>query len=188
KRISNDPEQLLGILNYGHGLVLINRDTYFQSALIIPKGSFPQMQQQGLEAFRSTIRRMAPYLGDRVEELQEWEQIKLLTVQINRLRQWYGPGLLCIGDAAHAMSPAGGVGINFAIQDAVATANILAQPLREGRVTEDLLAKIQDRREFPVRAVQSVQARIHNASLNFLGPPKKAHAPWQLRVFMSIPG
>ncbi len=187
-RNTDDPYQALGRIDFGKMLILINRSEYFQAGLIIRKGAFDAVKNAGIPAFRDSLLQIAPFLGDRVEEIKDWNQVKLLSVQINRLRQWYKPGLLCIGDAAHAMSPAGGVGINFAIQDAVATANILAQPLREGRVTEDLLAKIQDRREFPVRAVQSVQARIHNASLNFLGPPKKAHAPWQLRVFMSIPG
>src|SRR6202041_2367594 len=102
------------------------------------------MKNDGLAAFRATIRRIAPFLGNRVGEIESWDQIKLLTVQINRLRRWYLPGLLCIGDAAHAMSPAGGVGINLAIQDAVATANILAGPLLEGRVTEALLARVQE--------------------------------------------
>ena len=120
-RVGNDPEQLFGNLNYGKALILINRDKYFQAGLIVPKGSFPELQQQGLESFRSVVRRIAPFLGDRVEELKDWDQIKLLSVQINRLRQWHRPGLLCIGDAAHAMSPAGGVGINLAIQDAVAS-------------------------------------------------------------------
>jgi len=114
--------------------------------------------------------------------------VKLLSVQINRLKQWHKPGLLCIGDAAHAMSPAGGVGINLAIQDAVAAANMLPSALRVGSETGPLLAAIQQRREFPVRVIQTIQARIHKASLNFLGTPKKAHAPWQMRAFLHFPG
>ena len=135
-------------------LILINRGDYFQAGLLIRKGSFEQVQNDGMDRFRETIRKIAPYLGDRVDELQDWEQIKLLSVQINRLRQWYRRGLLCIGDAAHAMSPAGGVGINLAIQDAVATANLLADPLREGRITEWWLAQVQQRREFPTLVTQ----------------------------------
>src|SRR5215469_3771904 len=118
RRTTNDPEQLLGNFNYGRALVLINRGDYFQTGLLVRKGSFDEMKAQGLESFREIIRRIAPYLGDRVKELKDWDEIKLLSVQINRLRRWHRPGLLCIGDAAHAMSPAGGVGINLAIQDA----------------------------------------------------------------------
>ena len=107
------------------------------------------MKSAGLPAFRDSLRQVAPFLGERVEEIKDWDQVKLLSVQINRLRTWFRIGLLCIGDAAHAMSPAGGVGINLAIQDAVATANILAQALRERCVTDALLAQVQERREFP---------------------------------------
>ncbi len=187
-RTSNDPEQLLGNLNYGKALVLINRDQYFQAGLIVPKGSFEELRNRGLEAFRDLIRGIAPYLGDRVEELRDWEQIKLLSVQINRLQQWYRPGLLCIGDAAHAMSPAGGVGINLAIQDAVATANLLADPLREGRITEWQLSRVQERREFPTRAMQFMQVNAHKAFQNIFRNPGPAKAPWQLKVAVQIPG
>lgn len=187
-RTSDDPEQLLGNLNYGKALILIPRNDYFQAGLIIPKGSFEELQRQGLEPFRSLLRRIAPYLGDRVEELKDWEQIKLLSVQINRLRQWHRPGLLCIGDAAHAMSPAGGVGINLAIQDAVATANLLADPLREGRVTETMLAQIQQRREFPTRATQFLQVNAHKAIQKIFENPGPAKAPWQLKAAVRLPG
>ncbi len=187
-RVGNDPEQLLGNFNYGKALVLIPRNDYFQAALIIPKGSFEELKRQGLEPFRSLLRRIAPYLGDRVEELKDWEQIKLLSVQINRLRQWHRPGLLCIGDAAHAMSPAGGVGINLAIQDAVATANLLADPLREGRVTEAMLAEIQQRREFPTRVTQFLQVNAHKAIKKIFENPGPAKAPWQLKAAVRIPG
>ncbi|MGC2109576.1 MAG: FAD-dependent oxidoreductase [Candidatus Korobacteraceae bacterium] len=187
-RTAGDPEQLLGNLNYGKALVLINRDTYFQAGLIIPKGSFDEMQQQGLPAFQDLLRRIAPYLGDRVKEIEDWDQVKLLSVQINRLRQWHRPGLLCIGDAAHAMSPAGGVGINLAIQDAVATANLLADPLREGRITEELLARLQKRREFPTRVTQFIQVNAHKAFQNIFRNPGPARAPWQLKAAVRIPG
>ena len=187
-RSGNDPEYLFGNINYGSALVLIPRDDYFQTAYIIRKGSFERIQQAGIEPFRDNIRRIAPFLGDRVEELRDWDQVKLLSVQINRLLRWYRPGLLCIGDAAHAMSPMGGVGINLAIQDAVATANLLADPLRERRVTEGMLARIQNRREFPTRATQFLQVNAHKALQTVFNNPGHAVAPWQLRAAVSIPG
>ncbi len=187
-RHTSDPEQLLGNINYGRVLILINRGDYFQAGLVIRKGSLPEVQSQGLDRFRQIIRQIAPYLGDRVDELQDWEQIKLLTVQINRLRQWYRPGLLCIGDAAHAMSPAGGVGINLAIQDAVATANLLADPLREGRITEYWLAQVQLRREFPTFVTQQIQVFAHKGFQKIFENPGLARAPWQLKAAVQIPG
>ena len=187
-RRGSDPEQLLGNFNYGRALVLINRDKYFQAGLLIRKGSFEGMKAAGLEAFRQTLLQIAPYLGDRVEELKDWDQIKLLSVQLNRLRQWYRPGLLCIGDAAHAMSPAGGVGINLAIQDAVATANLLSDALRERRVTEYLLAQVQRRREFPTRVTQRIQATVHKMFDRLFRNPGPAKPPWQLKIAVRIPG
>ena len=187
-RQSNDPHQLLGNINYGSVLILINRGDYFQAGLLIRKSSFEEVQGRGLSTFRQMIRQIAPYLGNRVDELQDWEQVKLLSVQINRLRQWYQPGLLCIGDAAHAMSPAGGVGINLAIQDAVATANLLADPLRERRVTESLLAQVQQRREFPTRITQRLQVLAHSAFQRMFQNPGPAKALWQLKVAVRIPG
>ena len=182
------PEHLLGNINYGRMLVLLPRGDYYQAGLIIPKGSFEQIKQKGLDEFRTTLLRMAPFLGDRVDDLRDWEQIKLLSVQINRLLQWYRPGLLCIGDAAHAMSPAGGVGINLAIQDAVATANILSDALREGRVTEELLAQVQRRREFATKIVQFVQVNMHKGLKTIFDNPGPAKAPWQLKAIVNIPG
>jgi 2-polyprenyl-6-methoxyphenol hydroxylase-like FAD-dependent oxidoreductase len=187
-RHSNDPEQLLGNINYGRALVLINRSDYFQAGLLIRKGSFDEMKKSGLDAFRKTLLQIAPYLGDRVDELKDWDQIKLLSVQLNRLRKWHSPGLLCIGDAAHAMSPAGGVGINLAIQDAVATANLLSDALRERRATEDLLAQVQSRREFPTRVTQRVQAMAHKAFDRLFRNPGPAKPPWQLRLAIHVPG
>ena len=131
---------------------------------------------------------MAPYLGDRVAELKDWEQIKLLSVRINRLRRWHRPGLLCIGDAAHAMSPAGGVGINLAIQDAVAAANLLTNPLRRGLVTEALLARVQRRREFPTRVTQAMQVNAHRGFQYVFDHPGPLRAPWPFKVAVSIPG
>ncbi len=187
-RHPDDPENSLGNVNYGKALVLINRSVYYQAGLIIRKGSFDQLRQNGLEAFRQDIVKIAPFLGDRVSELKDWDQIKLLSVQINRLRQWYRPGLLCIGDAAHAMSPAGGVGINLAVQDAVATANLLAGPLRNETVTGELLARIQQRREFPVRVTQRIQVAAHQAFSSIFNNPGPAKAPWQLKLITRIPG
>jgi 2-polyprenyl-6-methoxyphenol hydroxylase-like FAD-dependent oxidoreductase len=187
-RKSGDPGQVLGNVNYGKMLILINRGDYFQGGLIIRKGSFEDIQRDGLDAFRETIARIAPYLGDRVNELHDWDQIKLLTVQINRLRCWHRPGLLCIGDAAHAMSPAGGVGINLAIQDAVATANLLAEPLRERRVTEALLARVQQRREFPTRVTQMMQVNAHKAFVRVFKNSGPLPVPWQLKVIAHAPG
>jgi 2-polyprenyl-6-methoxyphenol hydroxylase-like FAD-dependent oxidoreductase len=187
-RQENDPEQLFGIVNYGRALVLINRGTYFQAGLIIQKGSFPQLQSGGMDAFRQMIQKMAPYLGERIHELKDWDQIKLLTVQINRLRRWYRPGLLCIGDAAHAMSPAGGIGINLAIQDAVAAANLLAQPLREGCIDDALLGTVQQRREFPTRVTQFLQINAHRALARVFQDPGPVQAPWQFKLALRVPG
>jgi 2-polyprenyl-6-methoxyphenol hydroxylase-like FAD-dependent oxidoreductase len=187
-RAGQDPDQLLGNFNYGRALILINRGDYFQAGLIIRKGGFEEIKDNGLDAFRRTARQTAPVLGDRVDEIVDWDQIKLLSVQLNRLKQWHRPGLLCIGDAAHAMSPAGGIGINLAIQDAVATANLLADALREGRVTEDLLAQVQCRREFPTRVTQAVQANAHKVLEGVFRNPGPAKAPWQLKLAVRIPG
>lgn len=187
-RKAEDPYQALGRIDYGKMLILINRNDYYQAGLIVRKGTFDEVKAAGLPAFRASLAQIAPFLKERTEEIEDWEQVKLLSVQINRLRRWHRPGLLCIGDAAHAMSPAGGVGINLAIQDAVGAANLLAEPLREQRATDELLAKVQQRRELPVRIIQAAQARAHNASLNFLGGSTKVHAPWQLRAFVRIPG
>ena len=170
-RKTGDPEQLLGTINYGKALILINRGDYFQAGLIIRKNSFEEMKRLGLEAFRKSILQIAPFLGDRVEELHDWEQIKLLSVQINRLRQWHRPGLLCIGDAAHAMSPAGGVGINLAIQDAVAAANLLSDPLRQRSGYGKMLAAVQRRREFPTRVTQRMQVTAHQGIRLYFSAP-----------------
>ncbi|WP_263351463.1 FAD-dependent oxidoreductase [Acidicapsa acidisoli] len=187
-RKPGDPAQVLGNVNYGKALILINRSDYFQAGLIIEKGSYEDIKARGLDAFRADIRSIAPYLGDRVNELHDWDQIKILTVQINRLRRWYRPGLLCIGDAAHAMSPAGGVGINLAIQDAVAAANILTRPLLERRVPESTLAKVQKRRELPTRATQAIQLTAHRGLARVFENPGPIHVPWQAKAAARIPG
>lgn len=187
-RRPGDPAQVLGNVNYGKALILINRSDYFQAGLIIAKGSYDGMKARGLDAFRADIRKIAPYLGERVNELHDWEQIKILTVQINRLRRWYRPGLLCIGDAAHAMSPAGGVGINLAIQDAVATANLLARQLLSGRASETALAAVQKRRELPTRVTQTIQLAAHRGLARAFENPGPIQAPWQIKAIVAIPG
>jgi 2-polyprenyl-6-methoxyphenol hydroxylase-like FAD-dependent oxidoreductase len=186
-RRGDDPEQLLGNVNFGRVLVLINRGDYFQAGLIIRKGSFDEMKREGMEAFRRTLLQIAPFLGERVEELRDWAQIKLLSVQINRLRRWHRPGLLCIGDSAHAMSPAGGVGINLAIQDAVAAANRLVAPLKKKRVTGNVLARIQRRREFPTRVTQRLQLNAHKVFQKVFENPGPITTPWQVKAAFRIP-
>lgn len=187
-RRPEDPASVLGNVNYGKALILINRSDYFQAGLIVEKGSFEQIKARGLDALRADISRIAPYLGERVNELRDWEQVKILTVQIDRLRRWYRPGLLCIGDAAHAMSPAGGVGINLAIQDAVAVANLLTEALLDGCVAETRLAAVQRRREFPTRVTQAIQVFAHRGFARIFENPGPIQAPWQMKAAAHIPG
>ena len=161
-RRASDPGDPIGRFDAGRIFIMLNRGDYWQCGFVIPKGSRDQLQGRGLPAFRGAVAELAPFMADRVGELQDWEPIKLLTVQVDRLRRWYRSGLLCIGDAAHAMSPAGGVGINLAIQDAVATANLLTAPLRAGQLTIEDLQRVQQRREWPTRMTQRVQLMIQN--------------------------
>jgi 2-polyprenyl-6-methoxyphenol hydroxylase-like FAD-dependent oxidoreductase len=187
-RRAGDPDQVLGNINYGKALILINRNDYFQAGLIVRKGSFDEIRRRGIEAFRADVRQLAPYLSDRVEELRDWAQVQLLTVQVNRLRRWHCPGLLCIGDAAHAMSPAGGVGINLAVQDAVAAANLLTDSPRDRFGEDVVLEAIQRRREFPARATQAVQVWLHQVFARVFDQPGPLRAPWQLKAVVRIPG
>src|SRR5213075_808491 len=158
----DDPQQSFGFFQHGKLLVLIDRGDYWQCGFVIPKDRFDEIKARGLPQFQNDIVTFAGFLSDRVAELDDWSKIKLLTVQINRLRDWCREGLLCIGDAAHAMSPAGGVGINLAIQDAVATANLLDDALRERRVTPELLARVQCRRKWPAVVIQYMQVLVHH--------------------------
>jgi 2-polyprenyl-6-methoxyphenol hydroxylase-like FAD-dependent oxidoreductase len=157
-RRPDDPEEPFFCVGGGHVLLFINRRDYWQVAYVIPKGADERVRAAGLDAFRRSIGELAPHVADRTGELEGWDQVKLLVVQANRLRRWYRPGLLCIGDAAHAMSPVGGVGINLAIHDAVAAANILGGPLLAGRLRVGDLAAVQRRREWPTRVTQALQS------------------------------
>jgi 2-polyprenyl-6-methoxyphenol hydroxylase-like FAD-dependent oxidoreductase len=187
-RNPDDPNQSLGNFQAGHILITINRRDYWQCGYVIPKGRFDEIKQKGLAAFQTEISETAPFLRERVSELDHWDKVKLLTVQVNRLKQWHRRGLLCIGDAAHAMSPMGGVGINLAIQDAVAAANILAAPLREKRVTEQILARVQQRREWPTRMTQRFQVYMQNTFLvRVLGSREKIKPPLFPKLLARFP-
>ncbi len=192
-RRAGDPENPRGRFDAGRIFIMLNRGDYWQCGFVIAKGSLEQIREKGIAAFQGSVAGLAPFLGDRVGELQDWNQVKLLTVKVDRLARWYRPGLLCIGDAAHAMSPVGGVGINLAIQDAVATANLLAAPLREGQLTADHLRRVQERRMFPTRLTQQMQLIIQNrvirrvlGSTDALVPPIAvkllARIPWLRRI------
>jgi 2-polyprenyl-6-methoxyphenol hydroxylase-like FAD-dependent oxidoreductase len=159
-RAAGDPSTPMGRFEGGRLFITLNRGDYWQCGFVIAKGSLDALRARGLEAFRAEVARLAPYAVARVGEIRSWDDVKLLTVQVDRLRQWSRPGLLCIGDAAHAMSPVGGVGINLAIQDAVAAANRLAIPLAEGRVTSEDLQAVQRRRELPTRVTQRLQLAV----------------------------
>lgn len=182
-RRPEDPGQGFGHADQGKMMVLLNRDTYWQTAFVIPKGEADQIKSKGLEAFRQQIATLEPFLRDRVEELRDWNQVSLLTVQVNRLEQWSRPGLLCIGDAAHAMSPIGGVGINLAIQDAVASANILGETLRQRAPTAEELQGVQRRRSFPTKATQWLQLQAQNRGIRrVLGSEKPLDLPPVLKI------
>jgi 2-polyprenyl-6-methoxyphenol hydroxylase-like FAD-dependent oxidoreductase len=182
-----DPKQTLGFFQHGKLVVLLDRDDYWQCGFVIPKGAFDEIKDRGLAQFQNEIVTFAEFLRDRVAELDDWSKIKLLTVQINRLRDWCRDGLLCIGDSAHAMSPAGGVGINLAIQDAVATANLLAEKLRSGPVSVDDLRKVQARREWPTRLIQGMQVFIHHRVVTGRTSSYKRSLPLIIRLLKWFP-
>jgi 2-polyprenyl-6-methoxyphenol hydroxylase-like FAD-dependent oxidoreductase len=174
RRKPDDPTRVLGRFAGGRILITLDRGDYWQCAFVIPKGGFAEVRRNGLPAFCENLATVAPFLRDRVDELASWEDIKLLTVAVDRLQTWSLPGLLCIGDAAHVMSPIGGVGINLAIQDAVAAANLLARPLLRGNLTESDVRAVQRRREFPTRVTQGFQVFVHH---RFLGPAMNRSGP-----------
>ena len=173
-RKSGDPDETFGHIEDGRMMVMLNRNDYWQCAYVIPKGSAEEVERAGLHQFRATVGDMSPFTRGRLEEIENWDKVKLLTVAVDRLRRWCRSGLLCIGDAAHAMSPIGGVGINLAVQDAVAAANILAEPLRRKTVTIETLESVQQRRGFPTRFTQRLQIVLQN---NIIGPALRGERP-----------
>jgi 2-polyprenyl-6-methoxyphenol hydroxylase-like FAD-dependent oxidoreductase len=189
-RLSREPgddRQVLGHLARGRLLVMLDRGDYWQCAFIIAKGGFDALRARGIEALRSSIAELVPLLRDRVAALASWDDVRLLAVRVDRLRSWSRPGFLCIGDAAHAMSPVGGVGINLAIQDAVAAANRLAGPLLRGVPSPDELRAVQRRRLLPTRIVQRVQVFVHD---NVIAPTLGGvvpRAPALVRLFDRVP-
>ncbi|MCW0234403.1 MAG: FAD-dependent oxidoreductase [Ferrovibrio sp.] len=194
-RMANDPHDLLGRIDRGQALVLIDRGDYWQCAYLIPKGGLAGLQARGLPSLRAAIAHIAPFAGARLEAaLPDWDALKLLSVQVNRLHRWHAPGLLCIGDAAHAMSPVGGVGINLAIQDAVATANILYPALLQAQdqgvpIIDAMLEEVQARREKPTRLLQAFQLRVQDFlySRVFAAGAAPVRAPVLLRLVSRIP-
>jgi 2-polyprenyl-6-methoxyphenol hydroxylase-like FAD-dependent oxidoreductase len=187
-RRPSDPGQTFGHIDKGKILVLLNRESYWQAAFVIPKGAAGEIRKRGMASFRDEIAELQPILRDRTEELRDWNDVSLLTVAVDRLAKWYRPGLLCIGDAAHAMSPIGGVGINLAIQDAVATANLLAGALLRGAPSEQNLHAVQKRRSFPTRATQKLQIVIQdNIMRPVLENARPLKLPWSLKLLQHWP-
>lgn len=187
-RHDNDPRDQGLTVGSGGFVVLLERPSEWQVGFVIPKGGYQQLRSQGIEAFQQAMVSIVPWLTDRVGTLTDWGKMTLLSVESSRLPKWYLPGLLCIGDAAHVMSPVGGVGINYAIQDAVAAANLLADPLRRGDVQVTHLAAVQRRREWAVRAIQAVQGGIQrNIVAEALDKGKPFHPPLPLRILLRIP-
>src|SRR6516164_9693647 len=187
-RKSSDSTDSFGHIEAGKLMVMLDRGDYWQCAYVIPKGGIDRVKSEGLEAFHSRIVEMSPLLADRVGELKSWDDVKLLSVTVDRLRKWWRPGLICIGDAAHAMSPIGGVGINIAVQDAVAAANRLAAPLKAGTMTSGHLQAIQARRDFPARMTQKIQLTMQN---RIIGPALRAtrepKPPLLFKLFDAFP-
>ncbi len=179
-----DTGDVLGRFDAGSILVMLDRGDYWQCAFVIPKGAAERVRAEGIEKVRATVARLAPEVADRMDELESFDDLKLLTVGVDRLKTWWKPGALCIGDAAHTMSPIGGVGINIAVQDAVAAANILAAPLRDGRLRDFDLAAVQTRRFFPARATQAIQVFLQNGIIapSLAAPGGKMKLPFFVRL------
>jgi 2-polyprenyl-6-methoxyphenol hydroxylase-like FAD-dependent oxidoreductase len=187
-RRESDSEETFGHVVAGSFMIMLNRGDYWQCALVIPKGGIDRVHAAGIEAFRARIAAMSPSLADRVGELATFEDVKLLNVRVDRLHQWWRPGLLCIGDAAHAMSPIGGVGINLAVQDAVAAANRLAEPLKSGRVSTDDLQAVQHRRAWPARLTQRFQLTMQDRIVSpLLQATRELKPPWVMRLLDAVP-
>jgi len=183
-----DGSQTLGRIQAGRFFVMLDRGDYWQCAYVIPKGGFEALRAQGIETFRKDLVALNLALSDRVGEIASWDDVKLLTVRVDRLKRWYRKGLICIGDAAHAMSPVGGVGINLAIQDAVAAANILWEPLRSGAVSEDVLAQVQKRRQWPTEMTQALQLTVQKRIIsNVLSMTETPRPPFVLSLFNRFP-
>src|SRR5499427_7196858 len=187
-RRDSDGADVFGHIEAGALLVMLDRGDYWQCAYVIPKGGIDRVKANGIETFRNRVIALSPFLADRVGELKSFDDIKLLSVMVNRLRQWWRPGLICIGDAAHAMSPIGGVGINIAVQDAVAAANCLAAPLRAGTVGTGDLHAVQARRDFPARMTQQIQLTMQN---RIIGPAlqgtREPKPPLLFKLFNAVP-
>jgi 2-polyprenyl-6-methoxyphenol hydroxylase-like FAD-dependent oxidoreductase len=186
---ASDPSEILGHLDPDKMLVTIDRNDYWQCAFVIAKGGFERIEAAGIDAFRASVVDGARFLADRVQELQSFGEVKLLRVSVDRLTRWPMSGLLCIGDAAHAMSPIGGVGINLAIQDAVASANLLAGKLSTGSVTELELDQVRKRRLFAVKVIQRMQVTVQNRVLKprISGQVRSTAAPWPLVLLNLVP-
>ena len=184
---TTDPGQVLGRFYMGTLLVSLDRGDYWQCAYVIEKGGYEKVKEKGLEALKQSLLAIVPFFEERVNELTGWDDIKLLSVDIDHLEKWYCDGLLCIGDAAHAMSPIGGVGINLAVQDAVAAANILYPSLKEGKAAVGMLVKVQQRREFPVRMVQRVQVTIQNGIMDRRSNTANTKLPLVFRLLKTFP-
>ena len=187
-RSPSDAGEVFGHIEAGKMMVMLDRGDYWQCAYVIPKGGIDRVKAEGIDVFRKRVLDLSPFLGDRVAEIKSFDDVKLLTVTVDRLRQWWRPGLICIGDAAHAMSPIGGVGVNIAVQDAVAAANRLAAPLKAKRLTNDDLQAIQDRRTFPAKMTQRIQLTMQN---RLIGPAlqglRQPKPPLLFKLISAVP-
>jgi 2-polyprenyl-6-methoxyphenol hydroxylase-like FAD-dependent oxidoreductase len=190
-KIPGEPEVVggaFGGIGRGRIFIVLERNDYWQAGLVFSKGHYQDLRAQGVEAVRKSLIETEPRFAKHAESLTDWQQLTLLSVESSRCSRWYKPGLLLIGDAAHVMSPVGGVGINYAIQDAVVAANVLSGPLKAGRVTESNLSEVQRQREWPTRVIQAMQSVLQkNLIANVLGSQQPARVPWQLRLLVRIP-